>query len=199
MGTFKKNSLNKLVAEQLANELVQEMAELEKRQAVVNSIKEKICNMKKLIIGNLVEDSVFRIEGKKQIVLHHSFQTYINTMEVEMTFGIMPEEVLKMYPKLTKKEEELLGEYKKSFDRCCYGMLQEAGLKAEEIARKIILLRNRINLTNRIVWQIDLGSATEPGFFESSGLEIRNIYKNISVSNNEKITLENYKVRISNK
>ncbi len=194
MGTI-KNSLNRLVAAQLANELVQEMAELEKRQAVVSRIKEKIYTMKKIFIRNLVEGSVFRIEGKKQIVLHHSFQTYINTMDVEITFGIMPEEVLKMYPKLTKKEEELLGEYKKSFERCCYGMNQEEGFKAEEIARKIKLLRNRIDMTNRIVRKIDLGSATEPGFFESSGLEIRDINQNRSLFHTEKIMLEDYKIR----
>ena len=160
------------VCEQLARELVTEQAEMLKHEALVKEIKAKLVEGKQQLIRKLIERKTFLLNGKKRTVLLVEFDEYQDNMRIEMTMGLDPKEI-DLPTSMTRKEKELLRDYKDCLLFCYEDQSEWACIDALEIANELKSLKNGIYLSYVTIGEIDFSNATTPGFFEQSGLEVR--------------------------
>ena len=160
------------VCEQLARELVTEQAELLKHETLVKEIKAKLVEGKKQLIRKLIDGKTFLINGKKRTVLLVEFDEYQDNMRVELTMGLDPDEI-DLPSSMTRKEKEFLMDYKDYLLIIHEDQSEWACIDALEIANELKSLKHGIYLSYGTVWEIDFSNATTPGFFEQSGLEVR--------------------------
>ena len=163
---------SKQVCGLLAQQLVTEQAEVLKHQAVVESIWKTIVEKKTDIIKRIVNGNFFRIDGIRYLALKLSIEENGDMLVVDITFGITPD-VIGSEEKLTRREAELLKEYRDNYDKTIFGNIGEYGGKAVHAARELKYLKNQIYLLRIKSFNIDMTKAFEPKFFEESGLLIR--------------------------
>ena len=161
------------VCGRLACELVTKQAELLKHETLVKEIKAKLVEGKKQLIKKLIERKTFLLNGKKRTVLLVEFDEYQDNMRVELTMGLDPDEI-DLPTNMTRKEKELLMDYKDYLLVIHEDQSEWACIDALEIANELKSLKNGIYLSYVTIGEIDFSKATTSGFFEQSGIEIRN-------------------------
>lgn len=166
-----KNFFNNQVCEQLARELVTEQAELLKHETLVKEIKAKLVEGKRQLIKKLIEGKDIYLDGRKRTALLVSFEVEEDRMMVVVTMGLEADHFT-VPRNLTKREKELVQDYKFFLDSCKGEFYEDDGVEAIEVADKLAELRNQIRLTYCTAWEIDFCNATTPDFFENSGLEV---------------------------
>ena len=164
----KENVISSQVCEQLAQQLVTEQVEMLKHEALIKEIKARLAEGKQQVIRKLILGRTFRLEGKKMTALKLLFDEKDGKLQVHVEMGLDPKsEVTSCL--LTRKEEQLLREYRNSLAAYHYG-LDIMVKNTLETARRLSCLKNCIILTRCYCWRIDLDNATTPGFFSESGL-----------------------------
>jgi len=165
MGT---TSFSKEVYEQIAQNLVSEQAELLKHQTLVEEYKIILVEGKKQLIRKLVKGNKLYVDGKHVRVLEVKFSEEVNKLGVTVIAGLDPfREVLPNC--LTKREKQLLDQYKIYF-RYCNGRDEKTLEYILEVVNKLSNLKNNIDLGTCYYWTIDMINATLPDFFSNSGL-----------------------------
>ena len=164
---------SKSVCELLAQQLVAEEAELVKKEAVVKTLKESIMSKKNMLIRHFVERKFFRIDGKRVIVLACNSRPESYGMSIRITFGEEPDFDGEYLKDLTKKEAELMEEYKKQFCACLRGLNDEKGQQAIMICHHLSFLKHKLSLIDTWMWEITYDDAVKPGFFNETGLKMR--------------------------
>ena len=159
------------VCELLAQQLATEQADVVKHQAIVESIQKTIFSKKKEIIKRIVDTYFFYFEGKRYSALDLSFGESDGKLIVSINFGIDPTEI--DLEGLTRRETELLKQYRKDFERSIDYEDKEACSHAISVARSVYWLKNRINLLRFETNSIHIDQAISPGFFEETGINIR--------------------------
>ena len=158
------------VFEKLAQQLVEEQAELMKRQAIVEGLKKTLVEKKKSLIRDCVDGKMFKLDDKKYAVLHLRIDESEDELWVSVTFGECPDHYLDNKKGLTKAEQDALAEYTKAFDICYGGLDKEAGDKACDVARRLVRMKHGLNLTTCRWWTFYYEDFNRPGYFKSSGL-----------------------------
>lgn len=167
-----ETSINsKQVCELLARQLATEQAEVLKHQAIVESIQKTIFNKKKEIIKRIVNSYFFHFEGERYSALNLMFGESDGILLVSITFGKDPADI--DLEGLTRRETELLKQYRQDFDRSVDYEDKEANDHAIRVARKLYWLKNRINLLRYETSSLHIDQAISPGFFEKTGIKIR--------------------------
>lgn len=162
---------SKTVCELLAQQLATEQAEVLKHQAIVEGFQKTIFDKKKEIIKRIVNNYFFIIEGRVYSALDLSFGEGGDKLIVSITFGETPTDIdLKG---LTRREAELLKQYRKDYDRSIDYEDKEANNHAISVARNLYWLKNKINLLKYETNCIYIDQAIRPGFFEETGIKIR--------------------------
>ena len=159
------------VCELLARQLATEQAEVLKHQAIVESIQKTIFDKKKEIIKRIVNNYYFYFEGKRYSALKLSFGECADTLIVSITFGEDPKEI--DLEGLTRREVELMKQYRKDYDQSDDYEDKEAGNHAISVAGDLYWLKNRINLLRYETKSFHVDQAISPGFFEETGIKIR--------------------------
>lgn len=162
--------ISKPVCEYLAQQFLEEQAEVVKHQAIVEGIRKTIFDKKKEIIMRILPNNFFCFDGIMHSILDVSFGECSSAMLVNMTFGKDPMGVDQ--EQLTKREAEFLRQYRKSFENSfgCEG--KEAGREAIRAARELWLSKNKLNLLRFDTHQIEMSEAVKPGFFDETGIRI---------------------------
>lgn len=163
--------ISKPVCEYLAQQLLEEQAEVVKHQAIVEGIRKAVFDKKKEIVRRILEDYFFSFDGIMHSTLDISFGDCSTALLVSMTFGKDPETVDK--ESLTRREAELVRQYRKSFEKSFDGMDKEAGREAIRAARDLYGLKNKLNLLRFDTFMFELNDAVKPSFFEETGIRIR--------------------------
>ena len=166
-----KINMPKEVCERLAQQLVEEQAELVKREAVVNGLKDAIFRKKKEIILYKIDGSFFRLDRLMyplSITISHDSEY----MDVNICFGADPDEAIPTGMILTKREKDLFEGYKTSFNNFLDWERPEDGMEAWKKILELKQLKNGLNLGKYKNWLIRLSDATEPGFFTRTGLTL---------------------------
>ena len=159
------------VCELLARQLATEQAEVVKHQAIVENIQKTIFDKKKEIIKRIVNNYFFSFEGKRYSVLDLSFGESDGIMIVSITFGEDPTDI--DMEGLTRRETELLKQYRKDYERSIDYEDKEVSSHAIRVARDLYWLKNRINLLRYETNSFHVDQAISPGFFEETGIKIR--------------------------
>ncbi len=160
------------VCEQLARELVTEQAELVKHETLVKEIKAKLVDGKMQLVKHLIVGKEFYYDGKKRTALQVDFYEEQDTLRLVITMGLETESRVPSKG-LTRKEKELVQEYKTNVHFLKEGHDYESGSYAIDAANELRFLKHRIHLIYCTYWVIDLNNATTPGFFEESGLYVK--------------------------
>lgn len=160
------------VCEQLARELVTEQAEVVKHESLVKEIRRKLIQGKQQLIKKLLMGKELFVDGKRRVVLNLEFDMCDDIMKVLITTGQNPDNIF-MPCSLTKRESELVRNYKYYLQECQDSQNGESGPLAVETANELCGLKNQITLTRINYCDVDFSNATTPGFFEQSGLVVR--------------------------
>lgn len=160
---------SKQVYAQIAQDLVKEQAELLKHQSLVDEYKKILVEGKKQLIRKLIMGKRLYVDGKPVIVLEVKTYEEDNKLGVTVIAGLNP--FKESIPcSLTKKENQLLEQYKILFRYCNSGddkMLE----RAWEVVNQLSCLKNNIDLAMCGYWTIDMNNASQPDFFSKSGLK----------------------------
>ncbi len=160
------------VCEQLARELVTEQAELVKHETLVKEIKAKLVDGKMQLVKHLILGKEFYYDGKKRTALLVDFYNEQDALRLVITMGLETEGKVPSKG-LTRKEKELVQDYKTNVYFLKEGYDDESGIYAIEAADELRWLKHGIHLTYCTYWVIDLLNATTPGFFEESSLYVK--------------------------
>jgi hypothetical protein len=163
--------LSNSVLEQLAFDLVGEMAEVAKHQAIIDNIKQIIVNEKTRVIKDYVKGKMFRFFNKKCIVLEVKPIKMEDGFMVLMTLAEEPKSATKNL-KLTRKEAELLDQYFEYFDYSRHYFDEGWEKSTLAVANKLDKLKNNIRLVNTQFWSFDFDMAIEPSFFKETGITV---------------------------
>ena len=160
------------VFEKLAQQLVEEQAELIKKEAIVQGLKKAIREKKLEVIEQCVDGKMLKLDGKKGVVAQLECCDCEDSMEIILHFGVDPIMVVQDVATLTRKERELLREYKPYYDSCkCY-LDEVLGSDILNIARQLKKLKHGIEIIISYTWHISYDDATQPDFFERTGLAV---------------------------
>ncbi len=163
----KVTGYSKQVYEQIVQDLVKEEAEALKHQTLVSEYKKKLVEGKKKIIEKLILGKKLFVDKKNVMVFSVQFSEEDNKLGVVVTVGLNPFKET-MPSGLTKKEEQLLEQYKIGY---CYnskdGKMLEYFLQT---INNLSTLKNAIDQARCYYWTIDVDDAAQPDFFSKSGL-----------------------------
>lgn len=155
----------------LAQQLVEEQAEVVKHEAVVKEIKKAIISRKTEVVSNLVEGRVFNFDNKEVIVLKvDSFEVEAGFF-IELTFGQLPASAT-LDVQLTKKESELMDQYAKALEHCCRCFQNDWYSIASRAANALVDLKNGVKLIERSMYGFDFDDAIDPDFFKITGITV---------------------------
>ena len=168
---MERMNLSKEVCEQLAQQLVEEQADLVKKEAVVNGLKDAIFRKKTEIIKSKIEYQFFQFD-RLMHPLSISFSYCSDYMSVSICFGAVPDEAIPAGVILTKREKELFEIYKESFNKYLGWEKPEDGMEAWRKILELRQLKNGLNLGKYESWLIRLSDATDPDFFTRTGLTL---------------------------
>lgn len=164
-----KSNFSQNVCRQLAEQLINEQTEVMKHVAELNSIKRRITHTKTKLISDLALGNVFRIHDKKSLVTGvHSVVT-LHSMVVALDLCECPDSVA-CGKKLTKRENELLSEYRMAYDfnRLCKDDGWDKELR--EIAMELATMNPQIHPLDVLVYEIDFEYSMKPEFFTQTGI-----------------------------
>ena len=159
------------VCELLAQQLVEEQAEVIKHQGTVNNIKRTILEKKTEVIRKLVEGRMYKFEGKRVIVIEVSSFESQDGIFVMLSFAEDPASVNKQ-TSLTKREKELLEKYSEAFKHCRHHFDEYWGSEALRAAYALGSLKHGINLLDERYWEFSFDEAKDPSFFKTSGITV---------------------------
>ncbi len=169
---YKNSIFSSEVCKQLACELVTEQAEVVKHESLVKEIRGTLILGKQQLIKKLLMGKELFVDGKKRVVLNLEFDMCDDIMKVLITSGQNPDNIF-MPCSLTKRESELVRNYKYYLQECQESSNEEFGPLAVETANELSCLKNQITLTRINYCDVDFSNATTSGFFEQSGLVVR--------------------------
>ena len=153
----------KSIIEHLAQQLVSEQVEVIKHQALVDTIKQAIKEKKLSIIHDLINDQIFYIDHKYYFVQEINAEDMSDGFEVAVTLVELDPSIDDT--NLTKRERELLAEYKQvSLSGCWCGLF--------ELSQSLAVLKHGIKLVKRIYTRFYFDDASEPEFNEQSGIKV---------------------------
>jgi hypothetical protein len=159
------------VCELLAQQLVEEQAEVIKHQGTVNNIKRTILKKKTEVIKKLVEGRMFKFEGKRVIVIEVSSFESEDGIFVMLSFAEDPVSVNKQ-TSLTKREKELLAKYSEAFKHCRRHFDEYWGSEALRAAYALGSLKHGISLLDERYWEFSFDKAKDSDFFKTSGITV---------------------------
>ena len=162
--------ISKPVCEYLAQQFLEEQAEVVKHQAIVEGLRKTIFDKKKEIIKRILENNFFCFDGIMYSILDISFGECNTAMLVGMTFGKTPKAIYQ--EQFTKREAELFKQYRKSFENSFDGVDKEEGREAIRAARDLWGLKNKLDLLRFDTHLIEMSEAVKPGFFDETGIKI---------------------------
>lgn len=166
-----KTSYSQNVCRELAEQLIKEQAEVQKHQAVVREIKQRIANAKTKLIRDLTLESVFRIKNKEYLIIDVKPIATRNSVIISLDLCENPDTIA-TGRKFTKKEKELLAEYRMAYDFCrlCKDDGWERYLR--EIAMELNMMNSDIKLLDVLISEIDFEAVTEPKFFIETDIKV---------------------------
>lgn len=159
------------VCELLAQQLVEEQAEVIKHQGTVNNIKLAIRVKKTEVIKKLVEGRMYKFEGKRVIVIEVSSFESKDGIFVMLSFAEDPASVNKQ-TSLTKREKDLLAKYSEAFKHCRHRFDEYWRGEALRAAYALGSLKHGINLLDERLWEFSFDQAKDPDFFKTSGITV---------------------------
>lgn len=160
------------VFEKLAQQLVEEQAELIKKEAIVQGLKKAIREKKLSIVKQCVEGKMLKLDGKTGVVAQLECCDCEDSMKILLHFGVDPIMAVQNDATLTKKERKLLQKYKQYYGSCkCY-LDEVLGSDVLDIARQLKKLKHGIELIIPYAWHISYDDATQPDFFVKTGLAV---------------------------
>ena len=168
----------------LAQQLVEEQAEVVKHEAVVREIKKAIIDKKMEVVSNLVEGRVFEFDNKEAIVFDVDSFEVKGGFFIELTFGQLPPSAT-LGLQLTKKESELMDQYAKALDHCCHCFQSDWYNIASRAANALADLKNGIRPIDRSMYGFNFDDAIDPDFFKKTGITVERFcgcsYKRMSL------------------
>ena len=168
----------------LAQQLVEEQAEVVKHEAVVKEIKKAIISRKVEVVSNLVEGRVFDFDNKQTIVFDVDSYEVEGGFYIELTFGQIPTSAI-WGVQLTKKESELMDQYAKALDHCSHCFQSDWYKIASRTANALADLKNGIRLIERSTYGFNFDDAIDPDFFKKTGITVERFcgcnYKRMSL------------------
>ena len=93
------------LCKQLACELVTEQAEVVKHQAIIETIKDAIVKKKQQVIEQRLLGKMTNILRYDHLVLDIDVEKQDESILVSVTFGLDPDEVIKIYGPMTRNEK----------------------------------------------------------------------------------------------
>ena len=189
-----KDYLSCKTCEQLAQQLVDEQAELFRHQALIDSIKMAIYQKKLEVITRKTKGKAFMIDGKVKIVTDvESFMTE-NNMCFSLTFATQHVGT-QIGSTLTKTERDLLSKYENLFEQCKYYLDDDLAHRIYYIGKRLKDLKNGIGLVNDSnLYHFNYDDASKPGFFDETGIKVE-VKNNITRAYEAK-TLEDLRIRV---
>lgn len=172
---MEKVFISREVCELLAQQLVNEQAELVKQEAVVEGLTKTLKEKKMEIIRKRLEGKFFKLDDSKVTPIDVEFNEWKDGMWVRVIFAKEPASFLNDEATLTKKEKQLLNQYKKAFKRCRWGFNEEACHEIQDLARKLCQLKHGFILTDWRVWDFNFEDFSSRDFFRNSGLYLDNM------------------------
>lgn len=169
---MKCDYFNSEICKQLACDLVTEQAQLMKHEALANEIKAKIVEGKQKLIKKLILGKEIILDEKKLVVVDVNFYDNKDTMGVDVAMVMHPDNY-KMPYALTRREQQFVDELRDLVPSCRDFFFDSLGKDTLHTAEELIDLKHGIKLHKYRYWEIDFSSASTPGFFEQSGLEVR--------------------------
>jgi hypothetical protein len=168
----------------LAQQLVEEQAEVVKHEAVVKELKNAIISRKVEVVSNLVEGRVFDFDNKQVIVLDIDSYEVDDGFYIELIFGELPTSATLGF-QLTKRESELLSKYTYAIDRCSRNFDRNWYIRANDVANELANLKNGIKLIERSLYGFNFDDAIDPDFFKKTGITVERFcgcsYKKMSL------------------
>ena len=177
---YKKSIFSSEVCKQLACELVTEQAEVVKHQAIIETIKDAIVKKKQQVIEQRLLGKMTNILRYDHLVLDIDVEKQDESILVSVTFGLDPDEVIKIYGPMTRNEKSEFEQYKLEYEHCRRKYDMDNAYEAIFAANRLRTLKNHICLTEDCQWHIDYSQATTACFYQNSGLYTSN-YKGNSV------------------
>ena len=168
---MEKYNLTSKVCEQLAQQLVEEQAELVKRTAVVEQIKNSIREKKMDVIGRKLMGRVFKYRGKRYIVTNLEHEYEGNGLFVLVHLGEYKDPINEA--KLTKRERALLLEYREALKTCRWTLVSEESRKAHHAAKQLRILKHGIDLEVCFSEFFNFDEFAQPDFFKHSGIMVQ--------------------------
>lgn len=166
---MEKEFISNSVCGLLAQQLVEEQAEVVKHQGTVNIIKRTILEKKTEVIKRLVRGRFFKFNGMKVIVMNvESYETERGFI-VTLTFGEDPESATR-YIQLTKKEKDLLAQYTEAFGQCKLDLDNDWERKASKAGYSLGYLKHGICPINQIYREFNFDGAKDPDYFKTTGI-----------------------------
>ena len=159
------------VCELLAQQLVEEQAEVIKHQGTVNYIKQTIMEKKTEVIKKLVEGRMYKFEGKRVIVIEVSSFESKDGIFVMLSFAEDPASA-KKHTSLTKREKVLLAKYSEAFKHCRHHFDDYWRNEALTAAYALGSLKHGISLHDERYWEFSFDEAKDPSFFKTSGITV---------------------------
>lgn len=169
---MEKYNLTLKVCEQLAQQLVEEQAELVKRTAVVEQIKNSIREKKMDVIGRKLMGRVFKYRGKKFLTTEIERDDYDNGLSVMVCLGEIPDAYLKRTD-LTKRERESLLEYQEALKSCRWHLTPKSSERVRDAAEQLRLLKHGIDLEVCFSEFFTFDEFAQPDFFKHSGIMVQ--------------------------
>ena len=159
------------LCELLAQQLVEEQAELVKREAVVEQIKCSLREKKMEVIKRRLVGRVIRYNHRKFIVTEIERDDYDNGLFVMVRLGEIPNAYLERTD-LTKREKELLLDYKEALKSCRWNLTPQRSERVRDAVEQIRPLKHGINLEEFFNGCFNFEEFSQPGFFNHSGITV---------------------------
>lgn len=161
------NNVNSLLAQQL----IEEQAQVAKHQAIIDEIQNRIIDEKMNLIREVVRGRMFRVIDKTYAVIgYHASNTKVG-FYVVLDLAENPDTAT-VGIELSEKEEELMEEYRKFFDGYYWSSDDRWEKGVMQTAMKLTAMNDELQLLDVLTCEFDYSEATNPSFFERTGVEV---------------------------
>ena len=185
-----KENYSNQVCELLAKQLVEEQAEVMKHEAVVDNIKQTIVDKKVAIIKGILLHRAVKLDGGVYYLSEIYSHIDGTTFTIEIGLVISLSSISRNYT-LSPREKVLVKEYEERFPY----YISDLNNYHEEIfgmMRKMVRMKNRINLSTGIHRTFRFDDATDPNFFKKTGI-VMGSYDGIS---SREVMIEDCRIRM---
>ena len=156
----------------MAQQLVEEQAELVKRTAVVEQIKNSIREKKMDVIRRKLMGRMFRYRGKRYIVTNLEHENEGDGLYVMAYLGEVPDAYLKRTD-LTKRERELLLEYQEELKSGRWYLTPKSSERVRDAVEQLSILKHGIDLEVCFSEFFTFDEFAQPDFFKHSGIMVQ--------------------------